>query len=156
MNDKLTVKKLIEDLELLDHLGKAKNSRTSHICLDEHPVFEKQEKIDIENELNEMYPEYTFEIILVMSGFGQDLKITNKQAKAKYDSMAKTRTYGELHKHLIEKYGITRASILEENPDKKINDIQFNEILEFQLSLDKLLSFAYDRMNSLGNDEEIN
>ncbi|MEO1773272.1 hypothetical protein [Candidatus Enterococcus ferrettii] len=149
MNDKLTVKTLIEDLELLEHIKEAKNRRTSRICLDNHSVFEKQEMLAIENELNELYSEYTFEIIFVMSGFGQDLIITNKQAKAEYDSMPKTRTYGELYNLLVEKYGITRNSKLKENPDKSINDIQFNEILDFELSLNKLLSYAYDRMGSL-------
>lgn len=156
MNDKLTVKKLIDDLELLEHMEKAKTSRTSHICLDNHPVFRKHEKTNIENELSEIYPGYTFEIIDVMSGFGQDLVVTNKKAKAEYDSMEKARTYGELHKLLVEKYGITRASMLAENPDKRINDIQFNELLEFQLSLDKLLSFAFNKMNSLDRDKGIN
>ncbi len=155
MNDKLTVKILIEDLELLEHIKEAKNRRTSRICLDNHSVFEKQEMLTIENELNELYPEYTFEIIFVMSGFGQDLIITNKQAKAEFDFMPKTRTYGELHKLLVEKYGITRASKLEENPDKRINDIQFNELLDFQLSLNKLISYAYDRMDNLDSDKKI-
>lgn len=145
MNEQLTVNKLIEKLELLEHIEEAKNRRTSRICLDDESIFDDAEKKALEDELNEMYPENTFEIVPVFSGYALDLLITNKNAQAKYDSIPKTKTYRDLYIHLYEEHGIQSSGAFSDGLNEKITDEEFDSLLKFHISLSKMTATEFKK-----------
>lgn len=143
MEETLTVEVLINSMDLLKHLAEADNHITSRICLDDIPVFEDEEKIYLETELNKKYSNYTFKIVPVFSGFAQDLLITNKQAKIEYDAIPKTKTYRDLYRVLHEEYGIQGSGTFISGTNKKITDEEFNSLLKFHISLSKMTAEAF-------------
>lgn len=90
MEEKLSVEVLINKMDLLQHLETAKKSVTSRICLDDFFAIDDNEYTLLESELNELYPDFTFKVVPVFSGFALDLLITNK-AKKRYDAILKTK-----------------------------------------------------------------
>ncbi|MGM0341641.1 hypothetical protein [Enterococcus sp. AZ007] len=145
MEEKLNVDILIGSMELLKHLTEADNHITSRICLDEIPVFEDEEQFSLETELNNMYPKYTFKIVPVFSGYAQDLLITNKQAKAKYDDIPKTKTYSDVYRILHDEHGIHSSGTFVNGLNEKITDEEFDSLLKFHISLSKMTAEAFKK-----------
>lgn len=150
MNDQLTITKLVEKLELLEHIEEAKNRRISRICLDDESIFDDAETRALEDELNEMYPENTFEIVPVFSGYALDLLITNKNAQAKYDSIPKTKSYRDLYRQLYEEHGIQSSGAFSGGLNEKITDEEFDSLLNFHIDLSKMTA------DSFKTDNEVN
>lgn len=143
MDDKLTLEILITRLDLFQHIQSAREGITSRIDLDDYALFDKNEILLLETELNELYSEFTFEVVPVFSGFAQDLLITNKLAKEKYDSIPKSKTYGDVYRYLYEKHGIHSSGTFVDGLSEKITDKEFDSLVNFHLSLSEKTKEAF-------------
>jgi hypothetical protein len=143
VEEKLSVEVLINKMDLLQHLETAKKSVTSRICLDDFFAIDDNEYTLLESELNELYPDFTFKVVPVFSGFALDLLITNKEAKKRYDAILKTKTYHDVYRFLYEKHGIHSSGSFTEDMSEKITDNEFDSLVNFHLSLSKMTKEAF-------------
>ena len=130
--DKLTIEILLKDYHLEKRMASLNETHyVMNVCLDDFTPLEGQEEEDFLIELAKRYPAFDFSIREVFGGFGWDLEIVQREAKAKYDALEKTKTFRQLYKELYEKYGVVTSAMFTSNLDEKMTDKEYDSYLTF-------------------------
>jgi hypothetical protein len=128
----LTIEILEKNYQLEKRMaGLNETHYVTRICLDDFAPLEAQEEEASLIKLAKGYPAFDFSIREVFGGFGWDLEIVQREGKAKYDALEKTKTFRQLYKELYEKYGVVSSAMFTSKLDEKMTDEEYDGYLTF-------------------------